>query len=369
MRLHTRVGENGGRMRQLGVCIWVVVGLFSLLFLAACGSEDGPEPLCLEDAECDDGDTCTDDICDAEIGCRNIPNEVVCDDDDPCTSGDRCSAGVCSGRPADVDRDGVVDLKCGGEDCDDRRAGVNPQAVEGSTQSSCLDGLDNDCDGLIDSEETACAQVQDEYAGALGLTDNGLKNWLENLVDRHSSLGYEDAKEEMFSWVDNQGGRVQCVYTGEWVETSGIPVNEVMNTEHTWCQSWGADSEPARSDLHHLFPTMMVANSVRGNLDFGEVVEPNWSVGGSLRGNDYWGHRVFEARDEHKGNAARAIFYFAIRYDYPIGARMELVLRDWHALDPPDEKELQRVDDIEVLQGNRNPFVDRVGFVDRISDF
>jgi len=48
--------------------------------------------------------------------------------------------GVC----ADADQDGYDDEDCGGDDCDDDDPTINPGATE------LLDGVDNDCDGLVD---------------------------------------------------------------------------------------------------------------------------------------------------------------------------------------------------------------------------
>jgi endonuclease I len=173
----------------------------------------------------------------------------------------------------------------------------------------------------------------------------------------------------MFSFVSNQNGRVQCVYTGAWVTTSGIPDSNVMNTEHTWCQSWGADTLPAKSDLNHLFPTMSHANSYRSNYPFGEVVTATWSEGGSSRGTDQWGSTVFEPRDPHKGDCARAMFYFAVRYDMEIFLHQEEVLKAWNWQDPPDDWERTRNSRIEQIQDTRNPFVDCPEIADRISDY
>ena len=44
----------------------------------------------------------------------------------------------------DADGDGYLDIACGGDDCDDADAGVNPGAAE------VLDGMDQDCDGMVD---------------------------------------------------------------------------------------------------------------------------------------------------------------------------------------------------------------------------
>ena len=49
---------------------------------------------------CDDGHSCTDDVCDEEqLGCVHISNTgAFCDDGDACTDGDSCQKGVCEGE-------------------------------------------------------------------------------------------------------------------------------------------------------------------------------------------------------------------------------------------------------------------------------
>jgi len=44
---------------------------------------------------CDDGNVCTDDSCDSKKGCVAVPNQAPCDDGSLCTSGDNCSGGQC----------------------------------------------------------------------------------------------------------------------------------------------------------------------------------------------------------------------------------------------------------------------------------
>lgn len=74
-----------------------------------------------------------------------------CDDADPSTYPDAIDApydGVDSdcdyGDDFDADRDGSVSDLHGGEDCDDLREDVGPSELE------VPDGVDNDCDGVID---------------------------------------------------------------------------------------------------------------------------------------------------------------------------------------------------------------------------
>jgi len=56
-------------------------------------------PSCASAAECDDGNPCTTDTCDATAGCLhvNAPNGQACDDHDACTQTDACVAGTCVG--------------------------------------------------------------------------------------------------------------------------------------------------------------------------------------------------------------------------------------------------------------------------------
>ena len=44
---------------------------------------------------CDDGNSCTDDVCDPAVGCKYVANSDECDDGNSCTAGDHCAAGAC----------------------------------------------------------------------------------------------------------------------------------------------------------------------------------------------------------------------------------------------------------------------------------
>ncbi|MFB6350870.1 MAG: endonuclease [Bradymonadaceae bacterium] len=127
---------------------------------------------------------------------------------------------------------------------------------------------------------------------------------------------------------------------------------------------------PERSDLHHLFPVDADANSSRSNRRFGNVIGGiSWSSGGSKSGENVAGDEVFEARDVHKGNAARAVFYFAVIYQRDVPSTEEEVLRNWHREDAVDAAERKRNAAIEEIQNSRNRFVDYPSLVKNIDDF
>ncbi|HON45232.1 MAG TPA: endonuclease [Planctomycetota bacterium] len=208
-----------------------------------------------------------------------------------------------------------------------------------------------------------------DYDSISHLTNDDLKSELYNMVKGHTSIGYDSAKVKMFSYINNKNGTVRCVYTGIIVQITGIPANEVMNTEHTWPKSLGASSEPAKSDLHHLFPTDSVTNSRRSNYPFGTVTNQTWSKGGSVLGTNSSQGTCFQPREDHRGNVARAMFYFAIRYQKSLDANQERTLRQWNREDPVDQEEMTRNDLVAQFQKKRNPFIDHPEYVDQINDF
>lgn len=205
------------------------------------------------------------------------------------------------------------------------------------------------------------------YSSTRNLKEEPLKTALANLLsNNYNSLGYRSARDNMYASIDNNGGQVECVYTGRTATfntRAGANSNQ-FNTEHTFPQGFYNQNEPMRSDIHHLFPTDVTANSRRGNDPFGLVNNANWSQGGSRSGGG-----KFEPRDQQKGVTARAMFYFVLRYqDYNNHFQgQEAILRTWHEQFPPGTSEQIRNQAIYQLQNNRNPFVDYPQLIKRIN--
>lgn len=191
---------------------------------------------------------------------------------------------------------------------------------------------------------------------------------------------YTTARHAMFVDVERpiRGNGVECVYTGRFVATGpdAEPDHADVNAEHVWPRSRmhpdedGPLYEHQQSDVHHLYPSDSGANSTRGSLPFGVVVgDRNLDFLPAVEGVDRHGDRVFEPRDERKGDIARAVLYFSIRWGRGIGPNEEAALRAWVISDPVDDRERQRNALVEQVQGNRNPFVDCPELVPRIADF
>ena len=159
---------------------------------------------------------------------------------------------------------------------------------------------------------------------------------------------------------------------------------ECYNREHSLPKSWwGHDEynpEPMYTDLVHLVPTDRLANSQRSAWPLGEVTTTTWTNGSSKLGYGTFGNDnsnlTFEPADEYKGDFARIYFYMATCYSnknftakgkgYKVFVNgtaeftttAQNLYMKWHREDPVSEKEINRNNVIQSLQGNRNPFVD-----------
>ncbi|HEV8199592.1 MAG TPA: LamG-like jellyroll fold domain-containing protein [Candidatus Polarisedimenticolia bacterium] len=90
---------------------------------------------------CDDGNSCTADACDAVLGCQHTPvlDGTACDDGDLCTGDDACLAGSCEGTP-----NGVC---CSQDsDCNDGNVCTANQCDESNTAALSFDGVNDTVD-------------------------------------------------------------------------------------------------------------------------------------------------------------------------------------------------------------------------------
>lgn len=198
---------------------------------------------------------------------------------------------------------------------------------------------------------------------------------------RHKTMSYSEARIVLFDQLhtenDNAGKFVEDVYCMKKYYYTNVrdlaAQHDKINVEHTWPQSrfnTRINKDMQKTDLHHLFPTESQANSIRGNHIFGEAPSTNSNQPLCNPSQIHQGRKiVFTPPAQHKGNVARALFYFSVKYDLEISSEEEKVLREWHAEDPVDAQEEERHDKIASIQLTRNPFIDYPEMVDEIDDF
>lgn len=234
---------------------------------------------------------------------------------------------------------------------------------------------------LLGNSTTPATMLPASYYSTLNTGNSSFATNLHALVNPHQVQYYSYYANTMiysFEARDTTLDRrvVTCVYSGEnkiYTEPFDWSSNG-YSREHTYCHSWmptnPATLLPEYSDYHHLFPTNLnEVNIVRSNNALGIVVNVTSTYLGSKFGTDANGQTVFEPRDEHKGDAARAMMYEAICYTTISGNSWALpsyqnqyLLKQWHFQDPPDNWEIARNDFIDSLQNNRNPFVDSIDY-------
>ncbi len=217
-----------------------------------------------------------------------------------------------------------------------------------------------------------------------GLIGDELLNYIVANYKTGTTLGYGPARDVLYGTIDiHDGNLLTGVYSGFTIEmdTTADPSQDAyakgINCEHTWPQSMGAGQEPQKSDMHHLFPTRIEVNAARGSdpfLDIDDTDTDHWYRLDAEQTTipafylDEWsekdddGQPAFEVREDHKGNTARAMFYFFAMYqsvaDVNFWNSQNLNLLEWHYLDPVDSLEYDRTWQIASYQENKpNPFI------------
>lgn len=215
-------------------------------------------------------------------------------------------------------------------------------------------------------------------------------NLLESLVESYKPttvLSYNDARDVMYSDIDNVDDYVSGIYTDHtlYLDPDEAPraflfmngADDGINCEHSYPRSKGADNGNAKSDMHHLYPSRIRVNSSRGSKPFAEIPDidtDNWFIQNQSQSNiptngidNYSEDDVlaFEPRESVKGNIARSIMYFYTMYKNEADNADPQFFNDqietlcqWHYNDPVDEAESIRTYKIASHQSNRpNPFV------------
>lgn len=171
---------------------------------------------------------------------------------------------------------------------------------------------------------------------------------------------------------------------------------DVYNREHSIPKSWwGGSKSDQGCDVFIVVPTDGWVNSMRSNYPFGEVdtaKQYKQSSGGySKLGTSVSKYSinttVFECADEWKGDFARIYFYAVTRWNttswtsgdgskvfatsvsspnYGLTSYAKQLFLDWNELDPVDDWEKERNNNVQSVQGNRNPYIDHPEWIDYI---
>ncbi|MFC4687093.1 endonuclease [Epilithonimonas pallida] len=257
------------------------------------------------------------------------------------------------------------------------------------------------------------------YSGTEGLSGYALKSKLHDIISKNYNWHYDDLKTlygqtDIDKYYDydasnttylldiysnNPTGTTAYHYTLSNIISSANAEGLGWNREHMMPQSSFNSAYPMYSDLFFVVPTDARINQLRSNFPYGKAgstVYYNFTNGSKQASNGtpgaiYTG-RVYEPIDEFKGDVARSLLYFVVRYEgklggfnystnadptkdqNPLNGTEEkayddwyiAMLLNWHQQDPVSAREITRNNSVYNIQKNRNPFIDHPEWVNLI---
>jgi len=220
------------------------------------------------------------------------------------------------------------------------------------------------------------------------ITDNATGSYLraqlyDLMMKTHKTYTSYDGLKSAYKTTDvdpNNPANVLLCYTGTSRTYNNMANN--INREHVWPNSKGVGKSGPGSDAHHLRPCDLSLNSSRGNLDFDEVSNGRYASENGITTQNKVGSNAFEPQDSAKGNIARIIFYVGMHYGPDSSYNLTIVdtigngkgksigklstLLKWNLEHPVGMDERRRNEAAQVIQGNRNPFIDHPEFACKI---
>lgn len=222
------------------------------------------------------------------------------------------------------------------------------------------------------------------YSSLNGKSEGALKTAIHELLYNHTQVSSYSDLPRYFMRTDIHPDKLQNGNPMWWDMYAEIPLYTPsfsgLNREHSFPKSWwGGDTDtPAYTDLNHLYPSEMKANTAKSNYPLGVCSSTTFDngiskVGPPVTGQGGGAAKVFEPANEYKGDLARAYFYMVCcyqnlswRYTYMVQQNLYPTLNSWsvnlllqwHRQDPPSQKEYDRNEQVYKIQNNRNPFID-----------
>ncbi|WP_294219968.1 endonuclease [Chryseobacterium endophyticum] len=258
------------------------------------------------------------------------------------------------------------------------------------------------------------------YNGTSGLAGYALKSKLHDIISsKNINWNYSDLQNlynqtDLDKYYDHTAANTTYLldiyseipsgpdayeYTSAQMIGSASAEGQGWNREHMMPQSTFYSNYPMYSDLFYVIPTDAKINQLRSNYPYGMVGSTIYytfsnssRIGNcAIPGITYTG-RVYEPINEFKGDVARSLLYFAVRYEGKLGtfnfnndtnpssdtnpldgteersydpAYIAMLLQ-WHQQDPVSQREIDRNNAVYAIQKNRNPFIDNPSWINAI---
>lgn len=267
------------------------------------------------------------------------------------------------------------------------------------------------------------------YNGTAGLTGYALKTKLHDIISEKTvNWHYDDlpgfyTQTDLDKYYDHTAANTEFLLdiyseipsgqdayeytTAQLISTAGAEGlgynREHMMPQSTFSTSSSISDYPMYSDLNFIIPVDAYINQRRNNYPYGiggNTVYYNFTNGSKMANaaipNYPYAGRVYEPINEFKGDIARTLLYFAVRYEGKLGSfntayttsanitpatdqcpldgteerAIDLpyvaMLKQWSAADPVSQREIDRNNAVYAIQKNRNPFIDHPEWIDMI---
>lgn len=267
------------------------------------------------------------------------------------------------------------------------------------------------------------------YDGTAGLTGYALKTKVHNIIsEKNVNWHYDDLpnlynQTDLDKYYDHDASNTEYLldiyseiplgpdvyeYKSNQMIAGASAEGMGYNREHMMPQSTFSTNSnisdyPMYSDLNFIVPVDAYINQRRNNYPYGMVGNTNYytftngsKISNAAIPNYPYTGRVYEPINEFKGDVARTLLYFAVRYEGKLGSfntaystsatitpatdqcpldgteerAIDLpyiaMLKQWNAMDPVSQREIDRNNAIYALQKNRNPFIDHPEWIDMI---
>lgn len=345
------LGKGGRPLTPLSWVLVVCAG--AALAVNACGARGEPlgdrqslwVPLpvrpdagadfCLAPSDCVSDDLCRPRRC---VDQRCVTEPVVCDDGDACTE-DVCNpaSGLCVFVPFTVDRDGDgfapprpgfsrSDPAACGSDCDDTSAAAFPGNAE------VCDGVDNDCDGIIDNGARFVADPSRvlHLSSAAEHASGGSVAYGDGAYGVVFSQKRVDARNTQNTFARIAPGGSQAAAQPLALVPSDTYAGPIVWTGQIFATVW----EDRRDDDYEIYFNRMNAAGEKLGPDLRLTAAPGFSLRPSLSYDGVGELRV--AWDDRRDGGGRSVIYGqrVSLTGEPIGENVALTPREFEALAP-----------------------------------
>ncbi len=194
---------------------------------------------------CNDGNACTDDSCDAVLGCQYANNTTACSDGNSCTTGDVCSAGTCVGGPPPSCDDGIA---CTTDGCSTSTGCTHVDGCPGGQTCNHTTGVceSGPVTATFQQDVSGYVGTQDTYLYQSGPTtvEGGLASFRWDTDDPGSSGLYEYGLIRFDNIFGGGAGQIpvgstisSATLTLNVTDASATPVGTVREVLADWAEA------------------------------------------------------------------------------------------------------------------------------------